>query len=90
MENLNFEVYNDDGDMVAQIQVFDDGSFWIKNDEEHAVAVNEVEEEETQTRHDHILNVDAVDIVTTNGVLVIQHENGGQTRINKDGVTHTN
>lgn len=88
---LNFEVYNDNGDMVAQIQVFDDGSFWIKNDEEHAVAVNEVEEdeeEEVQTWHGGALNVDAGNIVTGKGITIINDD--GVTRIDKDGVTHTN
>lgn len=87
---LNFEVYHDNGDMVAQIQVFDDGSFWIKNDEEYAVAVNEVEEdeEEIQMWHDGALNIDAGNIVAGKGVTIINDD--GVTRIDKNGVTHTN
>ena len=43
--NNNFEIYDEDGNLVTQISVFDDGSFWIGTDGMHNVAVNELEED---------------------------------------------
>ena len=43
--NNNFEIYDEDGNLVTQISVFDDGSFWIGTDGMHTVAVNELEED---------------------------------------------
>ena len=42
--NNNFEIYDQDGYLVTQISVFDDGSYWIGTDGMHNVAVNELEE----------------------------------------------
>ena len=42
--NNNFEIYDEDENLVTQISAFDDGSFWIGTDGMHTVAVNELEE----------------------------------------------
>ena len=42
--NNNFEIYDEDGNLVTQISAFDDGGFWIGTDGMHTVAVNELEE----------------------------------------------
>ena len=42
--NNNFEVYDSSGNLVTQISVFDDGSFFIGTDGMHNVAVNALEE----------------------------------------------
>ena len=43
--NNNFEIYDEDGNLVTQISVFDDASFWIGTDGMHNVAVNELGED---------------------------------------------
>ena len=43
--NNNFEVYDSFGNLVTQISVFDDGSFFIGTDGKHNVAVSELEDD---------------------------------------------
>ena len=43
--NNNFEIFDSYGNLVTQISVFDDGSYWVGTDGQHNVAINELEED---------------------------------------------
>lgn len=54
--NNNFEIYDEDGNLVTQISVFDDGRFWIGTDGQHNVAINELEEDSLENDMDDYLD----------------------------------
>ncbi|MDN6326821.1 MAG: hypothetical protein L0J48_02215 [Alkalibacterium sp.] len=54
--NNNFEIYNEDGNLVTQISVFDDGSYWVGTDGMHNVAINELEEDSLDIDMDDYLD----------------------------------
>ena len=54
--NNNFEIFDSYGNLVTQISVFDDGSYWVGTDGQHNVAINELEEDNLENDMEDFLD----------------------------------